>query len=718
VRPAYDDGFARMYVGDALELTRKLPAQSVHCVVCSPPYWGLRSYLPADHPDKARELGAERTPEEYVQNLVAIFRALWPALRDDGTLWLNLGDGFSHGGNGSRDPDLWPKQSRNNGGHRIEHPKTATGLKPKDLIGLPWMVAFALRADGWYLRQELIWAKDSCMPESVRDRCTRSHETIFTLTKRATYYYDREAIAEPGVATRGSGNGFKRPQQLTRGGRGNLETWEPTQGGTRNARSVWRINPKPYKNSHYACVDDATECLTLFGWKKHHELKPGDVAVQYDVEAGELSWGNIDDVARYEVEDEPLVAAKSRDTTLLLTPNHRTLIARRDARGGGLRPVDVIRADALKPSHSVPISAPWRDVPDPEGVGAEWAELLGWYVTEGHEHRDRWTVEIYQSQSVNGEKVRRIRHLLEAVRAEFSEAHASREWRGKTKHQVAFQIRGYAATKLRQFAPAKRLPPAVLAWHPLDLAALLAGLIGGDGHRRVDGRMSFIQRDKETADLVQAIGVKLGYATKATRKPDVRGQLGTWTVYFTRKRFMTFRGESGRGGTIETRPYTGVIWCPKLPKGTWVARRNGRVFITGNTFPPELPERCIKAGTSEYGVCGSCLAPWTRVVEREKFERPPVKLYGGTLGHNPTGTVPGSNTRGMPDSSPRTVGWEPTCACNTEEVVPATVLDQFGGSGTTAMVARRLGRRSILFDLDERNVPLLEERMGYQGVLL
>src|SRR5882724_2026869 len=177
---------------------------SVHMVCTSPPYWGLRDYgMPG-------QLGLERTPEEYVTALVAVFREVWRVLRDDGTCWLNLGDSYATDGKGAGGVgkstlcmDGRPEEGRRQTAlvaqltQQMSPRKFSHGLKPKDLVGIPWRVAFALQADGWYLRSDVIWAKPNPMPESVTDRCTKAHEYLFLLTKSARYFYDAEAIKEP-----------------------------------------------------------------------------------------------------------------------------------------------------------------------------------------------------------------------------------------------------------------------------------------------------------------------------------------------------------------------------------------------------------------------------------------------------------------------------------------------------------------------------------------
>jgi len=238
-----------IHTGDALSVLRGLEPESVHCCVTSPPYWGLRSYLPDGHADKAAEAGAEPTPEAYVENLVAVFREVRRVLRKDGTLWLNLGD--SYNGSGGAGGDY------NAGGLKDGQPKypgrKVPTLKPKDLVGIPWSVAFALRADGWYLRSEVIWNKPNPMPESVTDRPTRAHEQVFLLSKSARYFYDGDAIAEPLNCPDAAGipfGGVKRAggQNPTYSG----NEYDASTLSGRNKRTVWTVTTRPFKEAHFA----------------------------------------------------------------------------------------------------------------------------------------------------------------------------------------------------------------------------------------------------------------------------------------------------------------------------------------------------------------------------------------------------------------------------------------------------------------------------------
>jgi DNA modification methylase len=253
----------RIIHGDALTALQALPDESVHCCVTSPPYWGLRDY------GVGGQIGLERTPGEYVEKIVAVFREVRRVLRDDGTLWLNLGDSYASdtkwGGN-STGKNAYKSVENSLTGNRC---RQQTGLKHKDLVGIPWMVAFALRADGWYLRQDIIWHKPSPMPESVQDRCTKAHEYIFLLSKSEHYYYDAGAIKEPLASdtnaryTRGRSNHHKWADggpgnQTIAKGFSHMLGVDPKAAAAgdlaedRNKRSVWTVASKPYGGAHFA----------------------------------------------------------------------------------------------------------------------------------------------------------------------------------------------------------------------------------------------------------------------------------------------------------------------------------------------------------------------------------------------------------------------------------------------------------------------------------
>lgn len=226
--------------GDCLEVLKTLPSESVHCVVTSPPYWGLRDY------GVAGQLGLEKTPEEYVAKMVEVFREVRRVLRKDGTCWVNLGDSYCGGGrNSGNSLELTTEKQRSNAGSFTEPSKIPDGLKPKDLCGIPWRVALALQADGWYLRQDIIWSKPNPMPESVTDRCTKAHEYIFLLSKSPRYFYDAEAIKEESAypdddRKRRAGMYHRKPT-----GELNYIREGSAKFPTRNKRSVWTAGEEP-----------------------------------------------------------------------------------------------------------------------------------------------------------------------------------------------------------------------------------------------------------------------------------------------------------------------------------------------------------------------------------------------------------------------------------------------------------------------------------------
>lgn len=236
--------------GDSREVLSTLPAASVHCCVTSPPYFGLRDY------GCDGQIGLEKTPDAYVAELVGVFREVRRVLRDDGTLWLNLGDSYAAGGmsNPSEKSTLCGGKDRGAAGYAIQR-KPQPGTKPKDLLGIPWRVAFALQSDGWYLRQDIIWHKPNPMPESVRDRCTKAHEYLFLLSKSPRYYFDAEAISEPLAGPpHAPGNKATKEGGHNRKDFG-TDRMERVWGasGRRNRRDVWTVATKPYKGAHFAC---------------------------------------------------------------------------------------------------------------------------------------------------------------------------------------------------------------------------------------------------------------------------------------------------------------------------------------------------------------------------------------------------------------------------------------------------------------------------------
>lgn len=289
---------AKIIIGDVRTAMQSIPDKSVQTCITSPPYWGLRDYgtgswmggdtecshkRDSKYSDKTitghknpaiggigdaiyksvcercgatredEQLGLEETPQQYVDQMVEVFREVWRVLKDDGTLWLNIGDSYAGSGKGPAG-NLGATHNE----RHMEHKHSAIvpdGLKPKDLVGIPWRLAFALQADGWYLRQDIIWAKPNPMPESVTDRCTKSHEYVFLLSKSRQYFYDHEAVKEPaqdwGTRDRTEGKYHNLGSGLTPH-TGLTKSYE-----TRNKRDVWTVATKPYKGAHFAVMPEA-----------------------------------------------------------------------------------------------------------------------------------------------------------------------------------------------------------------------------------------------------------------------------------------------------------------------------------------------------------------------------------------------------------------------------------------------------------------------------
>jgi len=232
ITPSFQGTNTSVIIGDARDILQNLPDKSVQCCITSPPYWGLRDY------GVDNQIGSENNIDDYITTLVGVFRELRRILADDGIFWLNIGDSYTSGNRKWRDSD-----SKNPARAMSYRPPTPDGLKPKDLIGVPWRLALALQKDGWYLRSDIIWNKPNCQPESVKDRPTRSHEYIFLLSKSENYYFDNEAIQVDGV-----------------------------DGKKKNRRTVWDINTVPFNGAHFAVFPPELVKICLLSGTKQGQI--------------------------------------------------------------------------------------------------------------------------------------------------------------------------------------------------------------------------------------------------------------------------------------------------------------------------------------------------------------------------------------------------------------------------------------------------------------
>ncbi len=648
-QPYFSDGQVTLLQGHVLDCLRALPSESVQCVITSPPYWALRSYgtapqvwggdpehehewgdsvngrrrdnqhiaqwselvgfsggikaSVANHTTPTNgthcpcgawrgELGHEPTPQAFVAHLVEVFREVRRVLKRDGVCFVNIGDSYNGSGKGPGNDGLGKSTISRISGPQEERQgfinvrSDAPGLKAKDLVLIPERFALAMQDDGWFVRSRIAWCKKAPMPESVRDRPTNAWEHIWMFTKSARYFWDADAVREASLDTGGNGafagrQGNARDTAIS-GGVGTA-TLHP-YGNGRNMWSYWLLSPDPEPMAHFACVDEQTQALTPDGWRFHKDLSDGDAIAAYDPDRHVWRWDTAT-FHRYPYQGDMVVIDK-RDSSQRLTPNHRCLV--RDRYGKE----SIVLADDLGPSMQVPTAAAF-DGESQDGIGISWAALVGWFITEGSIDKRYGDVMIYQSLSANPAKCERIRQLLTDVGATWTESVRERDWRGRPSVEVAFRVDRASGTLLKDIAPEKAMTPALAALPPIEAAALLEALIDGDGHRRCDGRTCIIQKDKRSIDLMQVLALKLGY--RAHVGPHGDG----FSLYLTRGEWLTLRGTNGVHDPLGREHYEGTVWCPSVPTGFWIARRNGKPFITGNTFPREVPRRCIAAATRE-----------------------------------------------------------------------------------------------------------------------
>jgi|GEM_PF-2924636 len=684
-------------------------------------------------------LGLEPTVKMFIAHLVLIFREAKRVLRDDGVCFVVIGDCYAGSwGNYAPGGIKGKQRPRTEGGKRWERkaygdttflPPTANlvGLKSKQLVGIPWRLSFALQADGWWLRSDASWIKPSAMPESVTSRPTKAHEYIFMLAKSKHYHWDADAVRIPlkpradhvtprryapggGATRKGSIEpttpGRMKPLASNPSGRNRRTTdwwlesldatiahlqWVRDKGGMLVGEDGepmgFLVNPGQFKGAHFACVDEATECLTRRGWQPHVGLQKGELIASFDMVSGKLVWTPLLDIARYNVQDETMIRAGNRDLSLLLTPDHRCVVRKRMREESVGTEYRVVRAHLLNSRHYIPVAADWQDDAEVIEVDPLLAELFGWYVTEGWlQHSNRVCIE--QSTSVNADKVARIQYLLDVLGADYRTSQRQREWRGRPANSCVFTIKGSIERWLRDQAPHKELPADVLQWSELALRGLMRGVIGGDGHtRRDDNRQSIAQNSVSFIDDIQAVAVRLGYTAVTKQRLG-----GSWVCYLTRRPYRSLRGTGGIGVNIEQVKYTGVVWCPQTEHGTFVARRDGCVFITGNTFPPELVRPMIKSSTSARGACPTCGAPWVRVVEKHDKGFADCTFRS----EHETGTDWNTNATGATTLARvierTTVSWHPSCLCYGPPARGPVPCKRCGGTGKRARLkAERQG---------------------------
>jgi hypothetical protein len=537
-------------------------------------------------------------------------------------------------------------------------------------------------------------SKPNGLPESVTDRCRSSHEYLFHLVKQPRYYAAVDEIREPHESPVTPGRRHNGAAFTAVGKVGSADGTRHTDGHPlgKLPGSVWDIPSQPLTVpaalgvDHFACVDAETEILTPRGWLRHDQLTAGEQVAGYDLGSNMARWTECTAVNRYDY-DGDMIAVESRDISMRLTPNHRTLVQRMDAYTKRRNPVSVVRADELDRYHFIPRSATWEPSGDLH-VGDRIAAVMGWVAAEGwYQGAGVW---LSQSLEVNGPHVAEIDKLMPAaeIRTERQRVYKGRPWT-----EVTWKLGHPMAPLIQHEMPGKLLPWWLVTATEQERRAALDAFIAGDGHRRPDGRICIFQKHRHNLDVLQAVAVTLGYKTM------IREGGGRFVLYLTEGgRSVTLRGTSGVGSKVRREHYKGTVWCPTTGTGTFIARRNGSVFVTGNSFPMELPRRCI-LGWSPPGICTGCgegRRPVASVanVEDRKGRKQRIVDYSLDAAHGPDGRG-GERWR----QTVAITGY--ACACPQPDAPtrPALVLDPFGGTGTTALVAAAYGRVGVSVDL-------------------
>jgi len=647
--------------GDAREVLKNWPAESVDMCVCSPPYYGLRSNpcepivwgwegqadcrhewgekqpfcgqqagnkVPTGFSQKGRpdeiiyqlarvkphsgqfcqkcgvwlgQLGLEPSPELYVQHLVGIFREVRRVLKPQGTLWLNLGDSYAG--------------------------KLQGNLKQKDLIGIPWMVAFALRADGWYLRQDIIWLKPNPMPSSVRDRCTTAHEYIFMLAKNKKYYYDNEAIKEPCVDQESlTGRRFRGRKAILDSGilpggpSGIYNTSKIPEVKVylkRNKRDVWVVTVKSGAKGHFSCVSADTECLTLSGWKRYNELVTGESIGTFSLSSKKLQFERLNHIHTYKYKG-CLIETLNPNSNFIYTQEHKAVCRKWQAKRQEWSDFYFKEIQNINSADRFPVCAEWEK--GSYGFSYEpsldMCEILGWIAAEGY--YAKYSIKVYQSLTRNRKKVQRIERLFRKEKLDYTKRIVRRQRETGIYEMACFTISWINAKRIFNLLPNKRPSWQMLGWTKKALKRFIKGFVAGDGSIHPNGTYVVMQKNEETVDILQALIFKTGSSVKKSLQ---KGR-NIFHLYVKNRKTTSARKTASKKLNVKSISYQGIVWCPETPSGTFIARRKGNIIITGNSYPPDLIEPCILAGSPVEGiVLDSFMGSGTTALVAEKFGR-------------------------------------------------------------------------------------------------
>ena len=718
--------------GDVLEKLKELPDESVDCIITSPPYWGLRDYgestckvwdgdetcehLWLDNNFCARcrawkgQLGLEPTLDLYLKHMLQITAELKRVLKKTGVMFWN---------------------------------HDTNKIKLCDTMQNYRLIIKMLDEQGWLMPQKgpIIWSKPNHMPDSFKRGFTHSYEPIFMLVKNKKYYFDLDAVRVPhkessvkrweSEVKSGRLENPKLNKQtkcslgvgtVSRKGRSNLAQQPHFLG--KNPGDVWIIPTQPFPEAHFACADMFTEILTKNGWKKWDEVTLNDEIATFDILDETIHYHKPYAIYRYEYKGE-LVVIENQWVAQYVTLNHRVLLKYVHS-AIHKKPDDFWhyeQADSLRPYSGILIPLSGKYEGDLDVGSVERAELLGWILSEGclSGLKKGKGITIYQSNDANPDKVKRIEELLQKCRIDYTRIDRKGQRtiiRDKeyVRHEVCFYIkkRGQNWQWILDWINDDKTPK----WRLLhikygQLKALYRGIIAGDGHHRKDGRDSFTQKNEYIREWFRTLCIHLGKRTTEFNKPRLRS---AGTVFVTNKNYAQIH-ESDFKECIKRVNYGGIVWCPYLPNTNFVARRKGcdgkwRYFITGNTFPERLVEPMIKAGCPQW-ICKKCGKARERIIDKNYIPtRPGLNTGKGKSG---TDLDPNKSLHQRDISKYRmkieyyTIGWT-DCGCNAGWR-PGIVLDPFFGSGTTGLVALKLGRNFIGIELNPDYIKIAKKRL-------
>lgn len=529
----------------------------------------------------------------------------------------------------------------------------------------------------------------SCMPSSVRDRFTVDFEYLFFFSKKKKYYFEQQFEPTSEKSDFKNKIGSDVPYAITgnnnlgKGSRGN-----PEKG--RNKRTVWHINPKPFKEAHFACVDENTEILTLEGWKKYNEInwKQHKKVATYNMNKKIIEYQPLSYLKIYNNCKE-LIKIGNRDLDILTTPNHRNVVKKRK------KEEQIISSESLVYSDEIRVKAPVV-YPENNGIGKYFAELVGWIISEGHyktikyKNKEYKVIEIYQNKGKNEKRIDWILKRLQIPNTK----------KIRRKNQCVWYLpRSPLVEWCLKNIPDKELNNFLVSLPQQELKFLFNGLIKGDGHvRKDDNRISFSQKSKNTRDWFQILAFRMGYHSISGKD-----------ICLTKRNFIGIRGTNGKGKNIKRVKYNGIVWCPKTPNGTWVAKRNGKIFITGNTFPQKLLETPIKACCPKE-VCKKC-----GKAKKKVFSKGEVISKGGSdnskmAKNNERYVLSQTKCKSIEQREKIDKGYQPQCNCN-EGFESGIVLDIFFGSGTTGLEALRQGKKFLGIELNPEYIKIAEARI-------